>query len=130
MSSFKTSRILMDKAGRGGSSQPPSTEGIAGKKKRPQVLVVDDEKLVLRATGRMLFRMGYDYRTSRHPREALEMTRDWKPDLLITDFNMGGMNGLELLREVKKICPDIRVIVNSGGIKPEETAEVEREREE
>jgi two-component system response regulator YesN len=46
--------------------------------------------------------------------EALELCRQHKPDILITDIMMPGLNGLELISELTRTLPDIRIVVISG----------------
>lgn len=46
--------------------------------------------------------------------EALELCRQHKPDIMLTDIMMPGLNGLELIREVKHLLPDLRIVVISG----------------
>lgn len=46
--------------------------------------------------------------------EALEMVRKEKPDILITDIRMPGVNGIELIRQARSICPSLCMIIISG----------------
>jgi len=46
--------------------------------------------------------------------EALELCRQHEPDIMLTDIMMPGLNGLELIREVKNLFPTLRIIVISG----------------
>ncbi len=66
-----------------------------------RILVVDDEAS-LRELLTILFEMeGYVVRTAASGEEAVDLLDPWAPDLILTDLNMPGMNGRDLLRHVK-----------------------------
>lgn len=46
--------------------------------------------------------------------EALELCRQHRPDILVTDIMMPGLNGLELIREVRNLFPDLKIVIISG----------------
>lgn len=46
--------------------------------------------------------------------EALELCRQYKPDILLTDIMMPGLTGLELMKEVRSLLPDLKIVVISG----------------
>jgi two-component system response regulator YesN len=46
--------------------------------------------------------------------EALELCRQHEPDILVTDIMMPGLNGLELIREVRRLLPDLKIVIISG----------------
>lgn len=77
----------------------------------PKVLVVDDEPAITVALAKKLRREGYDCVTAGSAEEALSRLRVYLPDVVISDVRMPGMSGLELLKEVKKHDPDIKVIL-------------------
>jgi CheY-like chemotaxis protein len=79
------------------------------------VLIVDDEKLIRRTLRQMLEKAGYDVIEASDGLQALEIFTQNQPDLMICDIIMPNMEGIETLRTVKKINPDIKVIVISGG---------------
>jgi DNA-binding NtrC family response regulator len=78
------------------------------------ILVVDDDKAVLESTKDMLSVRNYSVDTANSGEEALSKVKASSYDLIITDLMMVGMDGLDLLKEVKKISPDTIVIVISG----------------
>ncbi|MEN6439898.1 MAG: response regulator [Syntrophobacter sp.] len=83
---------------------------------RGRVLFVDDEEALVELGKKMLERLGYSVTTKTSSREALEAVKSmpyWF-DLLITDYTMPKMTGLNLAREVKHIRPGMPVIVCSG----------------
>ncbi|PSH05250.1 MAG: DNA-binding response regulator [Acidobacteria bacterium] len=65
------------------------------------ILVVDDESQITRVLRTALSSYGYGVRTAGDGDEALEIMRDWTPDLVITDLSMPNMGGLELCRRIR-----------------------------
>ena len=65
------------------------------------ILVVDDESQITRVLRTALFSHGYDIRVANDGETALEIMKDWPPDLVITDLAMPNMDGLELCRQVR-----------------------------
>ena len=68
---------------------------------RRNILVVDDEPQITRVLKTTLSSQGYAIRTASDGDEALQVMKEWTPDLLITDLGMPHMNGLELCRHVR-----------------------------
>jgi PAS domain S-box-containing protein len=75
-----------------------------------RVLVVDDE-LGPRESLRMLLKPSYQIQTAENGRTALELLRRFAPDIVIMDIKMPEMDGLELLRHVKRADPSIEVVM-------------------
>src|SRR6266852_2463000 len=65
------------------------------------ILVVDDESQITRVLRTSLSSHGYDIRVANDGETALEIMKDWSPDLVITDLAMPNMDGLELCRRVR-----------------------------
>lgn len=80
------------------------------------ILLVDDEKSIADVTTSMLERLGYKVTVRISGFDALEAFRNLSDriDLLIADLTMPQMTGLQLYREIKKIRPDIKVIICTG----------------
>lgn len=76
-----------------------------------KILVVDDESSNRVTLERLLNREGYDVLHADSGRSAMELVRSDRIDLVLTDLNMPGMSGLELLRAVKTLDEDIEVVV-------------------
>jgi putative two-component system response regulator len=87
----------------------------------PEILVVDDEEYVCRMVGRLLQSKGYPSAQAYSGAEALEILASGKFELLISDITMPGMSGMELLGEVKKLYPDLAVIMLTA-VDDQETA--------
>jgi PAS domain S-box-containing protein len=89
------------------------------------VLLVDDEELARMSTAEMLGGLGYAVVEAASAEEALQLLRDGvRPDLLMTDHLMAGMNGTDLARLVLAELSTIRVLIVSGyaeneGIAPD-----------
>jgi two-component system KDP operon response regulator KdpE len=89
---------------------------------RRNILVVDDEPQITRVLKTTLSSQGYAIRTASDGDEALQVMKEWTPDLLITDLVMPHMNGLELCRHVRAKSP-LPIIVLS--VKGEEKIKVD-----
>ncbi|HEX7959062.1 MAG TPA: response regulator [Terriglobales bacterium] len=83
-----------------------------------RILVVDDEEAVLLTTAAILKDAGYVVNTARDGFEALASLRGSVPEILITDLQMPGMSGFELLGVIRKRFPSIAVIASSGQYTP------------
>jgi len=69
---------------------------------RPHILVVDDEPQITRVLRTTLNAQGYDIRVANDGETALEIAKDFTPDLVITDLAMPNMNGIDLCRQLRK----------------------------
>src|ERR1700730_16987845 len=65
------------------------------------VLIVEDTPVNLKVVRVLLSRHGFDVRTATTAEEALEVLNEFQPRLVLTDIQLPGMNGLELLKRVK-----------------------------
>ncbi|WP_067280896.1 ATP-binding protein [Mitsuaria sp. 7] len=92
------------------------------------VLYVDDDPIVLMMVEALLKKSGYDVRTYAEPTECLADIESGRVpvQLLITDFNMPGMNGLELAVAVRTTLPTVPVIITTGYIGDELTDAADR----
>jgi two-component system KDP operon response regulator KdpE len=66
-----------------------------------KILVVDDESQITRVLRHTLMGHRYDVRTASDAAAAIDTFHDWRPDLMITDLQMPGMDGIELCRLVR-----------------------------
>ena len=81
-------------------------------RKTKTVLVVDDEQENLRTYGEILDDMNYKVLAQPDGRSALSLLRDDAAvDLIITDFRMPGMNGIEFVTELRRFRPFVPVIM-------------------
>jgi two-component system cell cycle response regulator CpdR len=82
------------------------------------ILVVDDDSILLGVIKLILEREGFVAHCVESGEEAIEQIKGKTFSLMITDFNMPGLNGLELARKGLEIAPRMPVIMNTGGISP------------
>jgi CheY-like chemotaxis protein len=83
-----------------------------------RILVVDSDQAVLHTTAAVLTEAGYVVKTARDGFEALAALRGSVPEILITDLQMSGMSGFELLGVIRKRFPSIAVIAISREFTP------------
>ena len=79
------------------------------------ILLVDDDDLSRGAVHKMLERSGYDVQSTGIGQEALAWYRREQADLVITDLIMPDTDGLEMIQELRRINPAVRVLAISGG---------------
>ncbi len=78
------------------------------------VLFVDDEEMVLEVGSLMLQKLGYCVLTASKGQEAIEIFKKNKVAFVILDMRMPGMNGYEIYHQLKKIQPNVKVLLASG----------------
>jgi len=93
---------------------------------KSHVLVVDDEELYRRSLTRILSRVGHQVSEARDATEALTLIAQGDFDLVLADIRMPGLNGLELVRQVHEIDPDLPCIVVTGFGSPESSVDALR----
>lgn len=81
---------------------------------KPTILVVDDQQLLADTTAEILNQSGFRASRAYGGHSALEIARKLKPDYLLTDILMPGMNGVELAITVSKELPKTRIVLFSG----------------
>ncbi len=86
----------------------------------PKVLVVDDEPAIVEVLQTFLTRNGHTVRTAFDGPTALQSVQADRPDVVLLDLRMPGMSGLEVLRCIREIDQELKVIILSG-ILDEET---------
>jgi CheY-like chemotaxis protein len=87
------------------------TEGIENlPSARRSILVADDEKII-RDSLKDWFQDGYNVTTAETGEEAIELIKKHDFDVLILDVRLTGKSGLEVLKEVKEIKPQIKSII-------------------
>jgi CheY-like chemotaxis protein len=90
------------------------------------ILVADDESHILHVVSLKLKNAGYRVITARDGQEALEMAQQEKPDLLITDYHMPQLSGIELCRKLKQDpattnIPAIMLTARGYNLEPADT---------
>jgi DNA-binding NtrC family response regulator len=82
--------------------------------KNMRVLLVDDEMEFVSALAERLNLRGFDAQTATSGEEALEKINASPPEVVLLDMLMPGMNGLEVLKRIKRDHPQVRVILLTG----------------
>jgi DNA-binding NtrC family response regulator len=82
------------------------------------IFVVDDKEVLVQFAEAVLQSAGYEVRSFTDPEQTLLAMKESgvKPDLLVTDYDMGGMNGLELIAASCEAHPALKTIMLSGTI--------------
>jgi two-component system KDP operon response regulator KdpE len=89
---------------------------------RHHILVVDDEPQITRVLRTALTAHGYDVRVAHDGESALEMMKDWRADLVVTDLAMPNVDGVELCRRIRQKS-EIPIIVLS--VRDQEKTKIE-----
>ena len=79
--------------------------------RKTRILVVDDEHLIRWSLEQNLTKQGYDVTQAASGEDALKLVREDQPDLVLLDIQLPGINGLEVLEQIKEIDSDIIVIM-------------------
>jgi two-component system KDP operon response regulator KdpE len=103
-------------------AQKSPNAGVARPSTRPHILVVDDEPQITRVLRTSLTAQGYEIRVASDGEMALEILKDFSPDLVITDLAMPNMNGVELCRRVRSFS-QVPILVLS--VRQEERSKIE-----
>ena len=82
---------------------------------KAKLLIVDDEPSTLTLLSHIFAQQGYTVRCALDGFSALKQMREEMPDVLLSDLNMPGMSGFELLSIVRRRLPAIYVIASSGA---------------
>ena len=80
------------------------------------IFVVDDEPMLLDLAATVLQPLGFDVRTFTNPKQALMEYPKAKPVVVVTDYSMAEMSGLDLVRECRRINPRQKTILMSGTV--------------
>lgn len=89
-------------------------------------LIVDDSLAMQTIVRRTLEKAGYrdnEFKMASDGLQALDIIRDWEPDLVITDWHMPNMSGLELLKEIKRQMLDLKVGLVTAETNPKRVLE-------
>lgn len=81
---------------------PPAPAAAPVPARKPRILIIDDEPILLKFLGKRLESQGYDILTAFDGQEGFEKTLKEKPDLIISDVMMPRMTGYDLLHKLQK----------------------------
>jgi CheY-like chemotaxis protein len=99
-------------------NQPTSSSAPETNAEKPLVYVVDDEVMILELISMVLEPLGYRVRTFADPAQAIRTYAAAvpRPDLLITDYAMHTINGMELIEQCRGLVPDQKILLASGTV--------------
>src|SRR5262245_20904693 len=106
---------MSDRAPESGGS--PAETGAAGAATAPppaRVLVVDDEASVVEVFEECLSTQGYQLTMASSGEHAVRLLPTLRPDIILTDLNLPGLSGLEVMRAAKAVDPEVCVVVVTG----------------
>jgi DNA-binding NtrC family response regulator len=78
------------------------------------LLLVDDELDFLAAVKKALSSRGFDVETAENGERAVERLRQHRPDVVVLDVKMPGIDGVQLFRRIHLVYPDVPVILLTG----------------
>jgi CheY-like chemotaxis protein len=81
-----------------------------------RVLVVDDESLIADSVATILNRNGYSAEALYSGADALQSVREQCPDIIVSDVVMPDVNGIQLAKAVRSLCPKTRIVLFSGNV--------------
>ena len=81
----------------------------------PHILVIDEDASVLDAVAGLLVRLGHEVTAAPTGAEGIRLWREHGADLVLTDLQMPGMTGLEVILQLRAYAPGLPVIAMSGG---------------
>jgi CheY-like chemotaxis protein len=93
---------------------------------KSKVLIADDERVIADTLVAILNHGGFEACAAYSCAQALEMAPVFRPDLLVSDVIMDGMNGIEAAVRIKAMLPEIRVFLLSGQTATPELLEKEK----
>ena len=80
-----------------------------------QILIIDDDAQLLAMLRQTLEREGYEVMEASNGKEGLRQYRENPTDLIITDLIMPEKEGIEIIVELRRDFPDVKIIAISGG---------------
>lgn len=81
-----------------------------------KVLIVDDEEEIVAFMGKFLKRLGIDSVLAISGEQALEIYNKETFDCVFLDVHLGGISGIDVLKKIKKINPDAKVVIITGSM--------------
>jgi len=96
------------------------------KKEKLKILLVDDEKEFVESLSERLGLRDLKVDIAYDGEQALEAVKEEEPDFMVLDLSMPGINGMEVLRRIKKKYPDVQVVILTGHGSERDEAEAKR----
>ncbi len=96
------------------------------KRTEKKILVVDDDEGIRTSLARILRAEGHHVQVACDGLEAIGVCEDYRPDLLLSDIRMPGMDGVETFRQLREQIPELTVIFMTAYSASEMTKEAAR----
>lgn len=111
-----TFNVYLPKAENPTKAPSPALINVFASGHHERILLIDDDRQLLEATKRMLDRLDYDTDAFSDPQEAVAYVKanSTHYDLVITDLTMPNMTGTMVSKEIKRIDPNVPIILSSG----------------
>ncbi len=99
-------------------SQPKSHSAKAATHEKPVIYAVDDEVMILELIAVLLEPLGYRVLTFPDPAQAFKafVSHPKRPALVITDYAMHSLNGMELIEKCRGVAPEQKILLASGTV--------------
>jgi two-component system, NtrC family, response regulator AtoC len=94
--------------------QQASSARLNGSDMRPSVLIVEDETVLAKNIKTYLERHGFDARAAVDGDQALSALARCRPDVVLVDYNLPGMNGLTLIERIHRLDSGLPIIMLTG----------------
>jgi len=88
-----------------------------------KILLVDDEARILEVLSAMLMELGNEVKAAVGPADAVALVRQEKFDVAVVDNQLGAVNGLQLIGQLREIDPDLHCVLMTGNPTIEMAAE-------
>ncbi len=82
------------------------------------ILIFDDDILIMETTDQLLKAIGYSSYTAKNSPEVYSIIKNNRIDIFIIDFNLENENSGDIIKQVKGLSPETKIIVSSGLINP------------
>jgi two-component system, NtrC family, response regulator AtoC len=79
------------------------------------ILIIEDETVFAANLKKYLERLGYEVRTTENAEQGLALVDSFKPGVVIVDYNLPGMNGLEAIKRIRAADPNVQAIMMTGN---------------
>ncbi len=97
-------------------SSRPRPRKTALPKAKDKAIVIDDEPEIVKLMVDILTEAGFETQGHVTPDSALRAIQEWRPHLVLTDIAMPNINGLDVLKKVRTMDPDLPVVFVSGHV--------------
>ena len=91
-----------------------------------RILVVDDEQMSREGVAEVLTDEGYEVMEAADGQEAVTALTSFQPDLVLTDLQMPKLNGMDVLKHVKQVCPTTPVMIFTASVLLDAQREAQR----